>query len=103
MKHATILSLALVHSWRTRRENLGLLLESERTVCHLFGIGRQHGSSVADRKRMRGELISRMHVPVLSQAEHVYNDDIGVEAMSGDRGEIAPSPTAASAIAANGS
>ena len=35
-------------------------------------------------------------------AEHVYNDDVGVEAMSGDRGEIAPSSTTSS-TAANGS
>lgn len=34
-------------------------------------------------------------------AEHVYNDEIGMEAMSGDRGEIAPSST--SSTAANGS
>ncbi|CAF4236523.1 unnamed protein product, partial [Adineta steineri] len=37
-----------------------------------------------------------------SQAEHVYNDDIGMEAMSGDRGEIAPPPPTATA-ASNGS
>lgn len=29
------------------------------------------------------------------QAEHVYNDDIGIESMSGDRGEMNSGPTAA--------
>ncbi|CAF5182314.1 unnamed protein product, partial [Rotaria magnacalcarata] len=35
-------------------------------------------------------------------AEHVYNDDIGIEALSGDRGEIPP-PTTTANTASNGS
>lgn len=53
-----LLCFSLVHPWWTHSKDLGLFLEPQRAVGHLFGVGGQHHASVANGEFHQGRATS---------------------------------------------
>lgn len=55
---------ATVHPWRTHGKDLGLLVEPQRTLGHLFGFRRQHNASLADGESSRDVVLSPKYTQI---------------------------------------
>ncbi|CAF4784033.1 unnamed protein product, partial [Rotaria sp. Silwood1] len=94
-----------LHIWDLSRINQSQTpTEAEDGPPELLFIHGGHAAKISDFSWNPNEpfVICSVSEDNMAQAEHVYNDDIGIEAMSGDRGEILP-PTTTANSASNGS